>query len=585
MGIRGRLVLLIVGVMTASLVFGLMNLYRVWQLNHERLTDSLRKRAEFGAIAFDQWVNSQKEPLAMLAEVANAPDGSLRLEGSNLQAVLDAHPQWQSIEIVSGSGSSLVTRSKGELPPESVLDSILKNAKEKKTTIVASDRTVNASEPIFTVGAPTPSGGAIVVQIDGQAVKELFDEVELAEESVVAVMSQDGQILYRRSSKDVTVTSEVLGTALIEALGNDRNSVIETESPFDGVNRVYGIARTEISGNVVIIGTASDRFYDPLWQQVYGQLRINAFILLAAIGVALLVSYSILRSLRSLKTATYMFAVGNREARAPQTDAGELGELGKAFNWMAGQINEREEQLRELDRLKSEFVSNVSHELKTPLTTIKTLVHVLDNGKLDDRERKKHLDIIAAECDRQIALVSNVLDLSQIESGKLKFEISDADVTRLLTELVAEQKTAAGLKGISFDVKLGDKMPTVKSNLDALRRVFRELTDNAIKYTPDGGTINVSAFESGNDVVVAIEDNGCGIHSDDLAFVFDKFFRARPNESASDDVNSAGGAGLGLFVSKTIIEEFGGSIVASPSDSGGTIMTVRLPRERLESNG
>ncbi len=584
MGIRGRLVLLIVGVMAASLVFGLMNLYRVWQLNHERLTDSLRKRAEFGAIAFDQWVNSQKEPLAMLAEVSGAPDGSLRLNAQSLQAVLDAHPQWQSLEIVAGDGSVPLGKSKGETPPKSVVDSILKNAKERKTTIFASDRTHDDEQPIFTVGAPTPSGGAIVAQIDGQAVKVLFDEVELAENSVVAVMSQDGQILYRRSSKDITVSSEILGTALIEALGNDRTTIVETESPFDGIKRVYGIARTEQSGNVVIIGSASNRFYDPLWQQVYGQLRINAFILLAAIGVALLVSYSILQSLRSLKTATYMFAVGNRDARAPQTGSGELGELGKAFNWMAEQINEREEQLRELDRLKSEFVSSVSHELKTPLTTIKTLVHVLDNDKLGVRERKEHLHVIAAECDRQISLVSNVLDLSQIESGRWKFEASSTDIARLLSEIVNEQKTAAGLKNISFDVNIGDRLPLVNANFDALRRVFRELTDNAIKYTSDGGTITVSAFESGNEVVVAVKDNGCGIHSDDAPFVFDKFFRGRPNEAAEEDINTAGGAGLGLFVSKTIIEQFGGSIAASPSDSDGTVMTVRLPRGTVDSN-
>lgn len=573
--------MLIVGVMTATLVFSSMNLYRVWQLNHERLTDSLKKRTEFAAIAFDQWVNSQKEPLAMLADVVG--DGPP--DERSIESALASRSLWQNIVLVDRAGTVLLSRSKNGQVPKSMLDGVLRNVQEQKTPILSADRTGGDERPIFTVAAPTRSGGAVVAQIDGMTVKELFDDVELADDSVVAVLGKQGAILYRRSSTNVTVASDILGTALINALGDDRTTIAETESPFDGVRRVYGLVRTEESGNVIIIGVASDRFYDPLWQQMYSQILINIVILFAAIGVALLVAYSILRSLHALKTATYMFATGDRGARAPQESTGELGELGKTFNWMAEQINQREEQLRELDRLKSEFVSSVSHELKTPLTTIKTLVHVLGSNKLDARDRAQHLQVIATECDRQISLVSNVLDLSQIEAGKNRYQFAETDVARVLEELADQQSTAAGLKRITLELDVEPGLPSVNSNLDALQRVFRELTDNAIKYTSDGGRVRISASAGESEIEIRITDNGCGIHHEDIGFVFDRFFRARPGDKSPDPTNSSGGAGLGLYVSRRIVEQLGGSIQAAAADDGGTVMTVRLPRAQGENNG
>lgn len=584
MGIRGRLILLVLGVVLAMLAIGLFDAYRAWLSNRQQLTDSLKKRTELAAIAFEQWANSQQEPLATLAEIIEDKPIRSAIVESNLAYLLETRPLWLNLQIVDNTGNKLSKQTSGREPPKSLIDELLNKIKETNTWVLTTDRTENEERPIFTIATPTKDGGAVIAQIEGEAVKELFSDIELGEDTVVAVLNKDGRVLYRRVSKDVSISSEILGTALIESLATEKIKVEEIESPYDGIKRVYGLARTEKTENVVIIGISSQRFYQPLRQQIYRQLRVSFFIILISLGLTLFLAYGILKSLRNLKNATYRFAAGNREAKAPENVAGELGELGKAFNWMAAQINERENSLKELDQLKSEFVSSVSHELKTPLTTIKTLAHVLKENKTDEAEQIEYFNVIAAECDRQILLVSNILDVSQIESGKYKYQLEEVDLEKVLDEAYQLEKLTAKLKNNHLEIKKSGKLPKIRANAEALNRVFRSLVENAIKYTPEGGKIIISTQVSENEAAVSISDTGSGIFAEDLPYIFDKFYRGRPNSENLQSTNQSGGVGLGLYITKKIVEQLGGKITAENNLSGGTVFTVYLPIWKEDEN-
>jgi two-component system phosphate regulon sensor histidine kinase PhoR len=248
---------------------------------------------------------------------------------------------------------------------------------------------------------------------------------------------------------------------------------------------------------------------------------------------------------------------------------------------MAQQIAEREERLTELDHLKSEFVSSVSHELKTPLTTIKLLAHLLQRNGLDDEEKLEHSRTIAVECDRQIDFVGNLLDLSRIESGAYKLRQARVEVNDLIPSSVGVERKRAASLGLLLTTDVAPDLPPLKGDLEALRRVIRGLVDNAIKYTPEAGRINVSAHQSGDMLAVIVEDTGKGIPEADLPHVFEKFYRAG-SEIESDGAASPGtaapGVGLGLYLAQHIVEQLNGRITVESKEGLGTTLTVLLPR-------
>jgi signal transduction histidine kinase len=231
--------------------------------------------------------------------------------------------------------------------------------------------------------------------------------------------------------------------------------------------------------------------------------------------------------------------------------------------------------------MKSEFVSSVSHELKTPLTTIKTLTHVLDKSDVSKKERRDYLKAIAAECDRQIDLVSNLLDLSQIEAGKFALPRTEVNVYEVLRQCFDTQRHAAEARGQKINLEVEKDLPLVIADGKALRRVICGLIENAIKYSSEEGRITISASEAGKEVAISVTDNGCGILPDDLPHIFDKFYRGRPFAkktpcSDSRNKNDAPGVGLGLYLARTIVEQFGGHIEADNLPTGGAVFTVYL---------
>jgi signal transduction histidine kinase len=258
---------------------------------------------------------------------------------------------------------------------------------------------------------------------------------------------------------------------------------------------------------------------------------------------------------------------------------------------MAARIAEREERLKELDKLKSEFVSGVSHELRTPLTTIKTLTRVLQRGGQSEEERREYLETIAAECDRQIDLVLNLLDLSRIESGAYRVARARVNPAELVVACARVEAHAAETRGLALAVSLPAEVPHILADREALRRVVCSLIENSVKYTPEGGRITVGARESAGrgSVDITVSDTGVGILPEDLPLVFEKFFRGRPAAPSSNrheppDFSSergeAPGVGLGLYLARSIVNQLGGSISVEsppPGETRGTAFTVRLP--------
>jgi two-component system phosphate regulon sensor histidine kinase PhoR len=234
--------------------------------------------------------------------------------------------------------------------------------------------------------------------------------------------------------------------------------------------------------------------------------------------------------------------------------------------------------LKELDRLKSEFVSNVSHELKTPLTTIKLLAHLLQRTDLTEEEKLDYAKTIAVECDRQIDFVGNLLDLSRIESGAYKLRKTRVDARELLGSCVEVERHRAESLGLTLTTNVPVGTPTLSGDFEALRRVIRGLVDNAIKYTPAGGRITVSARESDDLLAISVSDTGTGISEADLPHVFEKFYRAESEAGISSMGTAAPGVGLGLYLAQHIVAQLEGELTVESKQDGGTTFTIFLPQ-------
>ena len=232
------------------------------------------------------------------------------------------------------------------------------------------------------------------------------------------------------------------------------------------------------------------------------------------------------------------------------------------------------EQLQELDRLKSAFVTIVSHELRTPLTSIKGLVeNMLQEltGPLNDKQTH-YLSRILLNAERLTRILNEVLDLSKIEAGKMEILRRSMSLHEIFADLLEGFQPLAQLKSISMEVTPTEGMPTVHADRDKLYEVLANLLDNAIKFTPTGGRVQIGAqILDSRYIKVGVSDTGCGISEEHLMKIFDKFYRV---QSSSEHV---AGAGLGLAITRGLVELHGGTIAVESASGKGSHFYFTLP--------
>jgi signal transduction histidine kinase len=467
-----------------------------------------------------------------------------------------------------------------EILPNALTDYLVSEMRDRNSWAVVTDRTVDEARPVVIIAVPIDKGGAVIARIDGAAINQLFDSIELSTQVIISVVDSDGRVLYRRRGSEAPSEADVSWAPFSPVLANERTNVIEMTSPIDGVKRVYGIAQVKETGLVAMIGIPSSTLYEPARRRVNRYALIGLIALFLALAAALIIERSIVRPVRRLGATAQRLGSGDLTARAPQLGGGEIGDLGTAFNIMATQIAEREERLKELDRLKSEFVSSVSHELKTPLTTIKLLAHLLQRSDITDEEKTDHSKTIAVECDRQIDFVGNLLDLSRIESGAYKLRKARVDARKLIRSCVDVERHRAQSLGLVLTTSVPSELPAVSGDFEALRRVIRSLIDNAIKYTPAGGHITVLARELDKRLAISVSDTGKGIPDTDLPHIFDKFYRsasATGDGEAGSSGTAAPGVGLGLYLAQHIVSQLDGELSVESKPGVGTTFLILLP--------
>lgn len=585
--IRAKLLLLTLGLVVPLVLAGFFNLWSFWLASRAQLDESLLQQAQLAATAFEQQLIAHRQTLETVSLLAGSGFESSFTVREYLDSMVKTRPEWLDLQIVNRDGNLILAQS--SKPPNLPADSVrgIKNEAERENTfVVLAEQSADKKLHFFSLAQPIGNGNFVVARIDVTSANAVFESLSLPDENIIAVFDRNNRLVYRNRSFPEQTSIDIIETPLFAALNEKREGIIEIESPYDRVERVYGLAQVRTGNYVIAVGVPSSRLYEPARQQFARQAFFGLLIASLAIAAAFGFARNIVKPLHHLTKAARAFGNGETSARSDIAGAGSIRELGLTFNKMADQIAEREEKLKELDRLKSEFVSSVSHELRTPLTTIKTLTRVLKSEKISAAERAEYLQTIADECDRQIEFVQNLLDLSRIESGAYRVALGPIDVVKLLFEVAKTIERVAQSRnlGLVFDPPKDALLPAL-ADIAVLRQVVVSLVENAIKYTPENGTIALTAIQADGFINIEIADSGCGIAAEDIPHIFEKFYQGRPlpaqgYDDASEQVNEAGGVGLGLYLVQNLLRQTGGTIsVQSPiwDEQRGTAVTVSLP--------
>lgn len=230
-------------------------------------------------------------------------------------------------------------------------------------------------------------------------------------------------------------------------------------------------------------------------------------------------------------------------------------------------------EIRNLEKIRSEFVANVSHELKTPLTSIKGFVETLKAGAIEDNDTAvKFLSIIEDEANRLNRLISDILSLSELENNKSKQKSEIIDISEKIIEITALLQNQAMQKNILLNTKIEEDVGKLEGDIDRFKQMIINLIDNAIKYTPEGGNIEIIAYNSENNAVIRIKDNGIGIPKEHIPRLFERFYRVDKARS-----RNVGGTGLGLAIVKHIVLQLGGRIEVHSEIGKGTEFILNIP--------
>jgi len=313
----------------------------------------------------------------------------------------------------------------------------------------------------------------------------------------------------------------------------------------------------------ILIQTAAQAVHaaykDLIWQTALA--AVGMFVLAAA--AVFLIARQMSRPLTVMAKAAGSMARGDFEARAPEEEgAREIQELSRAFNQMASQLSTLEQSRRD-------FVANVSHELRSPITSIQGYAQGMLDGTIPPEQHQHYLQVVVDETHRLAKLIAGLLNLSRMENEEISLAWTDFDLHELARRVLISRMAQIEEKQLDIDVRFGDDPCFVHGDSDQIQQVLINLLDNAVKYTHEGGRITLSTQTSGETVSLRVKDNGQGILPEDAPHIFDRFYKA-------DKAHTVGkGTGLGLAICRRIMERHGQTI-RLVSGEGGAEFEITL---------
>jgi signal transduction histidine kinase len=303
-----------------------------------------------------------------------------------------------------------------------------------------------------------------------------------------------------------------------------------------------------------------------------GILLIFAAIIATTFGI--FVATSVTDGLRQLAQTAQQIAEGNLQARVSINGRDEVAQVGQTFNEMAAQLQQAAKEREELERMRKDLIAWTSHDLRTPLTSIRAMIEALHDDVVDDPATlKRYYSTIRNDIISLNGIIDDLFELAQLDAGGLRLEMADQALADLVSDTMESFRALAVEQGVTLRGEVAADLGLVWMCAPKIGRVIANLVSNALRYTPAGGSVLVTAVRQTEGVVVTVQDSGPGFNPADLGRVFEQFYRGEEARSRA----SGSGAGLGLAIARGIVVMHNGRIWAENSAEGGAIVGFFLP--------
>ncbi|MDD4164606.1 MAG: HAMP domain-containing sensor histidine kinase [Eubacteriales bacterium] len=411
----------------------------------------------------------------------------------------------------------------------------------------------------------------IVVKNNRDDIYNSLITIDYLANSTIYIIDSNGNLLCSSESKSVKngfLNQQQVKNIVLEP--DKAYKISKIDDVFSDLRLNYFYLLEEAQGTTIVMVSSPD-VGDPVFtsKMIKAIISVSLWIFLAALISVYFISERIVEPLRQISQAAQNFAKGKFDTRVKVSGHDEVATLAEAFNNMA-------DSLGRLEETRSTFLANVSHDLRTPMTTISGFVDGIIDGTIPEEKRSYYLDIISSEVRRLSRLVSSLLQLSRIEAGETKLKMADFNLSEKARQIL-----------ISFEGKIDDKKIDIEFNneqdifvnadTDAIHQVIYNLTDNAIKFTPKSGsiiiTLTVKTVEKRmKKAVFSIKNSGNGIPAEEIPLIFDRFYKSDRSRGLDKT-----GTGLGLYIAKTTLINHGEDIKVSSEQGKYTEFVFTLP--------
>lgn len=394
--------------------------------------------------------------------------------------------------------------------------------------------------------------GTELQTIDTPLTKIVLDRFSKNIDADIFITDENGVImlLSSRAQNNLSIGQQIPPCIVGDALGGGYNGKGNLSGTYKDSCYFVGVPIIINETEVGIVFASTDTEYISNFRIYILSIFFIAALISFIVAFLLIgiLSYSMIQPLKLLTKVAHNFGRGDLLARVEIKNNDEIGELAKEFNNMADSIEDSE-------KVRRSFISNVSHELKTPITSICGVIDAILDGTIQEEKRDYYLKIVSDESKRLSRLVTSMINLSRIDNNQIKLNKSEFNITPIIISILIsfEQKIASkNVNVINLD-KIDEAL--IYADKDMIYQVIYNLVENSVKFVESGGYIYVNACENGDNVSFTIKNSGIGISNEEIKYIFDKFYKT--DKSRSQDKKSIG---LGLYICKTIIKRHGGEI-------------------------
>lgn len=355
----------------------------------------------------------------------------------------------------------------------------------------------------------------------------------------------------------------------ITSYQNSKNPMAMIENTSYSINRISNYIITseviEINGSVYVLILRKNMSEQ---EMIFKQTAFLAFIAIVFTGsvIFLIIADIIVKPITRITRATNEVIKGNYHVKVNYYGKDEIAKLNHSFNQMASQLAKTEE-------MRQQFISDISHEFQTPLTSIQGFAKILANENISEEQRKKYTDIIRFQSQRLSILSKNMLQLTLLDGEDLTLEKTTYSLIDQLNRVISTQNQEAKNKNIEIETVFPKKDLLIQADENQMEQVWINIINNAVKYTLEDGVVTIRVKRTSRDVEVYVEDTGVGMKEEATNHIFDRFYR-------EDSSRTIQGNGLGLSIAKRIVELHRGSIIVTSQVDVGSVFKITLPIER-----